>query len=142
MNNLTFPILLLSILCFSSCRSWHMNEYYSIYNGIHRSFDINARKYKDNENRRYSLELYGNNTFTMSDITDQRIWESGRGRWHDCGDYIILEFDEYRQDREQEKLEESLSGTIFIHNVCMVLKKKGKQDLRLLPSRALLRLGN
>lgn len=63
MNRMLLPIIMAVILCCISCRSWHMNEYCSIYSGCQRSFDINNRKYKNEKNRWYMLELYNDDKF-------------------------------------------------------------------------------
>lgn len=141
MNRVLLPIIAV-IFCCTACRSWHMNEYCSVYSGIQRSFDINKKKYKNDKNRWYKLELYNDGKFWLGEISGHHIYKSGRGRWYHYNDYLILVFNDFEANRKQEKLEESLLGTTFIHSACMVLKKKGRKDLKLLPGNAVLRLGN
>ena len=143
MNRLTGIIFFTVLIFCTACGSWHMDEHRncSYYTGFIRSYDTNERKYIVNKNKRYRLELYSNsnNTFRLSEIGGSRPWKCGNGMWHDCGDYILLEFNDFKQNRMDEKLEESLLGVTFIHGACMMLKKKGKKDLKILPSNAVLK---
>ena len=128
------------LLC-ASCQSWYMNNdgYRNDYSGICYDFDMTEWKFKNNKNRRYRLDLYNNSNFKLSEIEGSHIFKSGSGVWHDRGDYIILDFNDFERNRKQEKLEESLLKVTFIHGSCMVLKKKGRKDLKILPSNAVLR---
>lgn len=86
--------------------------------------------------------MYNDSIFRLTQVSGFRPWKSGMGRWYDHGDYIILEFNGFDRDIEHEKLEESLLGVNFIHASCMVLKKKGRKDLKMLPGNAVLRRSN
>lgn len=140
MNRLIYIVFLIFSLCCNACRNWHMNEHLNptVYTGFHRSFDRVEWKYHDEKNRWYELELCNDGQFRLSVNWWEHCYKFGRGRWHDRGDYIILDFNDFDRNREQEKLEESLLGVTFIHATCMVLKKKGRKDLKILPSNAVL----
>ena len=142
MNRLIYVTFLIFILCCNACRSWRMNEHSNVYLGCIRSFDIHELKLLKNENRLFRLEMYNDSVFRLTQVSGFRPWKSGTGIWYDYGDYIILEFNSFDRDREYEKLEESLLGVTFIHASCMVLKKRGRKDLKVLPSNAVLRNSN
>ena len=141
MNRYIGIIFLAVTLFCTACRNWHMNEYRNPnqYTGFHRSFDMNKWKYRNNEGRWYSLDLYQDSTFRFSEIYVSHPFKSGNGTWHDCGDYIMLDFNLYDRNRKRRELQESLTGCTTIKGVCMVLKKKGSKDLKILPSNAVLR---
>ena len=141
MNRFIGIIFFAVALFCTACSSWHMNGYRNPnnYTGFQRSFDITKWKYQNDEGKWYELELYNDGQFRLSVNWWEHCYKFGRGRWHDRGDYIILDFNDFDPNRDQEKLEESLQGVRFIHASCMVLKKKGNKDLKILPSNAVLR---
>lgn len=141
MNRFIGTIVLTFIICCTACRSWHMNEHRNPnhYTGFHRSFDMTEWKYHNNEGRWYRLELYDNGNFSFSEIAGSHTFKHGRGMWYDVGDYIILDFNRYDGNQKRRELQESLTGCTTIKCVCMVLKKKGRKDLKILPSNAVLR---
>lgn len=139
MNRLTIALVLKAILCCTSCGSWHMNEHRNIYTGSHRSFDMKECKYRNNESRWCKLVLYNDSIFSFSEISGSHPFKSGSGTWHDCGDYIILNFNRYERNPKQRMLEERLLGCTTFKSMCIVLKKKGRKNLKLLPGNVVLR---
>ena len=120
-----------------------MNEHRNCndFAGFHRSFDWVKWKYSDEKNILYELELYKNGQFRLSVNRLEHCYKFGRGRWKDVGDFIILDFNEFERNRQRRELEESLMGYTTIKGMCMVLKKKGRKDLRILSSNAVLKSG-
>ena len=142
MNKLTVPILMMIILACASCRSWNMindrSRNSNYYSGFCRNFDMTEWKFKDNKNKWYNLYLYNDGIFRFSESNGSRPFKSGDGIWYDCGDYIILDFNRYDENQKRRELQESLTGCTAIKMMCVVLKKKGRKDLRILPSKAVL----
>lgn len=144
MNKFLGVIFLVVILFCTACRNWHMNEYRNPnhYTGCHRNFDITKWKYQNNEGGWYRLELYNDGEFNFAEISGSHTFKYGKGTWLDCGDYIMLDFNLYDRNRTRRELQESLTGCTTIKCVCMVLKKKGRKDLKILSNNAVLRRSN
>lgn len=135
MKNLNNLFILITLITLGSCSSYKTNGN-AVYVGKQRHFEMITGKYYETYDGESRLTLKPDSSFCYIETGSRikNIW--GLGTWHDRGDYIILDFNIFIEDKE---MHEMLSGMKYIDSRSMVIKKKGKKELIILPAEARLR---